>query len=75
MAQQSQPQYKFHYQWVQLLKTEELGVGSYGAVCQAMCVTCPVLLKFSTQPSFSSLPLELQVLCESLSKIVIFWVP
>ena len=37
MAQQSQNQYEFRYQRVQLLKTEELGVGSYGAVCKAMC--------------------------------------
>ena len=37
MAQQPQPQYEFHYQRVELLKTEELGVGSYGAVCKAMC--------------------------------------
>ena len=37
MAQQPQPQYEFRYQRVELLKTEELGVGSYGAVCKAMC--------------------------------------
>ena len=37
MAQQPRPQYEFHYQKVELLKTEELGVGSYGAVCKAMC--------------------------------------
>ena len=36
MAQQPQPQYEFHYQKVELLKTEELGVGSYGVVCKAM---------------------------------------
>ena len=37
MAQQPQPQYEFHYQRVELLKTESLGIGSYGAVCKAMC--------------------------------------
>ena len=65
-------QYEFHYQRVELLRTEELGVGSYGVVCKAMCDDLPVLLKSSTLLSFSSLPLELQVLCESLSKSVVF---
>ena len=37
MAQQPQPQYEFHYQRVELLKTESLGIASYGAVCKAMC--------------------------------------
>ena len=32
-----QPRYEFHYQRVELLKTEELGVGSYGAICKAIC--------------------------------------
>ena len=72
MAQQLQPQYEFHYQKVKLLKTEELGVGSYGAVCKAMCETCPVLLKFSILPFFNLLPQDLQVLCKSLSKSVVF---
>ena len=35
MAQQPRPQ--FHYQRIKLLKTEELGVGSYGAVYKAVC--------------------------------------
>ena len=43
MAQQ--PQYEFHYQRVELLKTEELGVGSYGAVCKAMCDNLPCAAK------------------------------
>ena len=45
MAQQPHPQYKFHYQRVELLKTEELGVGSYGAVCKAMCDDLPCAAK------------------------------
>ena len=43
MAQQTQ--YEFRYQRVQLLKTEELGVGSYGAVCKAMCDDLPCAAK------------------------------
>ena len=45
MAQQPQPQYEFRYQRVELLKTEELGVGSYGAVCKAMCDDLPCAAK------------------------------
>ena len=37
MNQQPQPQYDFHYQKVELIKTESLGIGSYGAVCKAAC--------------------------------------
>ena len=45
MAQYPQPQYEFHYQRIELLKTEELGVGSYGAVCKAMCDDLPCAAK------------------------------
>ena len=45
MVQQPHPQYDFHYQKVELLKTEELGVGSYGAVCKAMCDDLPCAAK------------------------------
>ena len=45
MAQPSQPQYEFHYQKVELFKTEELGVGSYGAVCKARCDDLPCAAK------------------------------
>ena len=45
MAQQSQHQHEFHYQRVELLKTESLGVGSYGAVCKAMCDGLPCAAK------------------------------
>ena len=45
MAQQHQPQYEFHYQRVELLRTEELGVGSYGVVCKAMCDDLPCAAK------------------------------
>ena len=45
MAQQPQPQYEFHYQRVELLKTESLGIGSYGTVCKAMCDDLPCAAK------------------------------
>ena len=45
MAQQPQTQYEFHYQKVKLLKTEQLGIGSYGAVCKAMCDDLPCAAK------------------------------
>ena len=45
MAQQHQPQYEFHYQKVELLKTESLGIGSYGAVYKAMCDDLPCAAK------------------------------
>ena len=45
MAHPSQPQCEFHYQKVELFKTEELGVGSYGAVCKAMCDDLPCAAK------------------------------
>ena len=45
MAQQSQPHYEFHYQRVELLKSESLGIGSYGAVYKAMCDDLPCAAK------------------------------
>jgi len=45
MAQQPQPQYDFHYQNVELIKAESLGVGSYGTVCKAMCDDLPCAAK------------------------------
>ena len=56
MAQQPQPQYEFHYQRVELLKTEELGVGSYGAVCKAMCddLLCAAKILHRTLFQFSA---------------------
>ena len=49
MAQE--PQYEFCYQRVELLKTENLGVGSYGAVCKAMCDDLPCAAKI-LHPTF-----------------------
>ena len=54
MAQKSQ--YEFHYQKVQLLKTEELGVGSYGAVCKAMCDNLPCAAKILHRTLFQFTP-------------------
>ena len=54
MAQHLQPQYEFHYQRVELLKTEELGIGSYGAVCKAMCDDLPCAAKILHRTLFQS---------------------
>ena len=78
MAQQSQPQHEFHYQRVELLKTEELGVGSYGAVCKAMCddlqLPCAAkilhrtLFQF-TAPGITSVMQKFEQECRLLSAI------
>ena len=76
MAQQSQPQYEFCYQRVELLKTEELGVGSYGAVCKAMCddLLCAAkilhrtLFQF-TAPGATSVMQKFEQECHLLSAI------
>ena len=76
MAQQPQPQYEFHYQRVELLKTEELGVGSYGAVCRAMCddlpcaakILHPALFQF-TAPRTTSVMQKFEQECRLLSAI------
>ena len=76
MAQQSQPQYEFHYQRVKLLKTEELGVGSYGAVCKAMCDDLPCAAKILhrtlfqfTAPGTTSVMRKFEQECRLLSAI------
>ena len=76
MAQQLQPQYEFHYQRVQLLKTENLGIGSYGAVCKAMCdnlpcaakILHPALFQF-TAPGTTSVMQKFEQECCLLSAI------
>ena len=76
MAQHPQPQYEFHYQRVELLKTEELGVGSYGAVCKAMCddlpcaakILHPALFQF-TAPGSTSAMRKFDQECRLLSAI------
>ena len=76
MAQQSQPQYEFHYQRVELLKTEELGIGSYGAVCKAMCDDLPCAAKILhrtlfqfTAPGNTSVMQKFEQECRLLSAI------
>ena len=76
MAQQSQPHYEFCYQRVQLLKTEELGVGSYGAVCKAMCDDLPCAAKILhrtlfqfTAPGATSAMRKFEQECRLLSAI------
>ena len=76
MAQQPQPQYEFHYQRVELLKTESLGIGSYGAVCKAMCddlpcaakILHPTLFQF-TAPGSTSVMQKFEQECRLLSAI------
>ena len=54
MAQK--PKYEFHYRKVELLKTEELGIGSYGAVCKAMCDDLPCAAKILHRTLFQFTP-------------------
>ena len=76
MAQQSQPQYEFHYQRVELRKTESLGIGSYGAVCKAMCddlpcaakILHPALFQF-TAPGSTSIMIKFEQECRLLNAI------
>ena len=76
MAQQPQPQYEFHYQRVELLKSESLGIGSYGAVCKAMCddlpcaakILHPALFQF-TVPEATSIMQKFEQECNLLSAI------
>ena len=76
MAQQSQPLYEFHYQQVDLIKTESLGIGSYGAVCKAMCddlpcaakILHPALFQFTT-PGSTSVMQKFEQECRLLSAI------
>ena len=76
MAQQSQPPYEFRYERVQLLKTESLGIGSYGAVCKAMCddlpcaakILHPALFQF-TAPGATSVMRKFEQECRLLSAI------
>ena len=76
MAQQPKPQYEFHYQRVKLLKTESLGIGSYGAVYKAMCddlpcaakILHPTLFQF-TAPGATSVMRKFEQECRLLSAI------
>ena len=76
MAQQSHPQYEFRYQRVELLKTESLGIGSYGAVCKAMCDDLPCAAKILhhtlfqfTAPGSTSVMRRFEQECHLLSAI------
>ena len=76
MTHQSQTQYEFRYQRVELLKTEELGVGSYGAVCKAMCDDLPCAAKILhrtlfqfTAPGATSVMRKFEQECRLLSAI------
>ena len=73
---QPQPQYEFHYQRVELLKTESLGIGSYGAVYKAMCddlpcaakILHPALFQF-TAPGSTNVMRKFEQECHLLSAI------
>ena len=72
----AQPQYEFRYQRVELLKTESLGIGSYGDVCKAMCddlpcaakILHPALFQF-TAPGTTSVMQKFEQECRLLSAI------
>ena len=76
MAQQSHSPYEFHYQRFDLIKTESLGIGSYGAVCKAMCddlpcaakILHPALFQFTT-PGSTSVMQKFEQECRLLSAI------
>ena len=76
MAQQPQPLYEFHYQSVELLKTEPLGIGSYGAVYKAMCddlmcaakILHPALFQF-TAPGSTNIMKKFEQECCLLNAI------
>ena len=76
MAQLPQPQYQFNYRRVELFKTESLGIGSYGAVCKAMCddlpcaakILHPALFQF-TAPGTTSVMRKFEQECRLLSAI------
>ena len=76
MAQWPQLQFEFCYQRVELLKTESLGIGSYGAVCKAMCddlpcaakILHPTLFQF-TAPGNTSVVQKFEQECRLLSAI------
>ena len=76
MAQPPQPQYEFNYQRVELFKTENLGVGSYGAVCKAMCDDLPCAAKILhpalfqyTAPGTKSVVRKFEQECRLLSAV------
>ena len=75
MAERPQPQYDFHYQNVELIKTESLGIGSYGAVCKAMCDDLPCAAKILhptfqfTAPGTTSVMRKFEQECRLLSAI------
>ena len=69
-------QYEFRYQKVELIKTESLGIGAYGAVCKAMCddlpcaakILHPALFQF-TAPGATSVMQKFEQECHLLSGI------
>ena len=76
VAHQPRPQYEFRYQRVELFKTKTLGIGSYGAVCKAMCddlpcaakILHPALFQF-TAPGTTNIMQKFEQECRLLSAI------
>ena len=69
-------QYDFHYEKIELIKTESLGIGSHGAVCKAMCddlpcaakILHPALFQFAT-PRTANIVRKFEQECRLLSAI------
>ena len=76
MAQQPQPQFDIPYQNVKVIKTERLGIGSYGAVYKAMyddlpCaakILHPALFQFAT-PGTTSVMQKFEQECQLLRAV------
>ena len=70
------PQYDFHYEKIELIKTESLGIGSYGAVCKALCddlpcaakILHPALFQFTT-PRTANIVRKFEQECHLLGAI------
>ena len=76
VAQQHKSKYEFRYQKVELFKNKTLGIGSYGAVCKAMCddlpcaakILHPALFQF-TAPGTTNIVQKFEQECRLLSAI------
>ena len=76
VAQQHKSKYEFRYQKVELFKNKTLGIGSYGAVCKAMCddlpcaakILHPALFQF-TAPGTTNIMQKFDQECRLLSAI------
>ena len=58
----------FHYQTVVLMKAESLGMGSYGAVCKAMCDDLPCAAKVLNPAFFQFTTPETKVITKKFEQ-------